>query len=212
MLAKLPVVLAAVVVPALGAVYTVTVGLDETTGDQGIGFDPSSVRPQIGDTITFTFAMNEWVHDPKTVQHTATQSTFENPCTALSGGFDTGVQDTGSVKTNTGASKDYQVTSLDPVWFFSSVGSDCKSGMVFAINPPVSGDQSYAAFHDRALASTGTQPASSSPSSDSATTSTTASDGTPEPTQTQGGGAAGRASIASGVFGLAFVSAIFFWL
>lgn len=128
MLAKLPILLAAVAAgPVLGAVYTVTVGLDETTGDQGIGFDPSSVRPQVGDTITFTFAMNEYVHNPKTVQHSATraynyvaphrrsclkhraESSFENPCTASSAGFDTGVQDTGSVLSNTGFTKDYAV-------------------------------------------------------------------------------------------------------
>ena len=35
---------------------------------------------------------------------TYAESTLEAPCTQLAGGFDTGVHDTGSVKTNTGES------------------------------------------------------------------------------------------------------------
>ena len=39
--------------------------------------------------------------------------------------------------------------------FYSSVGSDCKSGMVLAVNAPTTGEQTAAAFRAKALASTG---------------------------------------------------------
>lgn len=190
MAAKL-VLLALAPAAVLGAVYTVTVGIDETTGDQGLGFDPTSIRPNVGDTITFTFAMNEWIKEPKTVQHSATQSTFEAPCTPLKGGFDTGVHNTGSVHTNTGDSFDFPITSTDPLWFYSSVGNDCKTGMVFAVNPPLSGAQTYAAFHEAARASNGAQ--QPPPSSDNSTETTGSDASTPSQTDTPPN-AAGRAA------------------
>ncbi|KIP10513.1 hypothetical protein PHLGIDRAFT_33880 [Phlebiopsis gigantea 11061_1 CR5-6] len=153
--------------------YTVTVGIDETSGHQGIGFDPSSIRPSAGDTITFTFALPEYLKDPPAVQHSATQSTFDAPCTSKAGGFDTGVQSTGSVNSGTGASFNLLVNDTNPIWFFSSVGTDCKSGMVLSINPPLSGDQTADAFLKSAMASTGT-PSSSSPASSDQISSTSA--------------------------------------
>ncbi|TCD66445.1 hypothetical protein EIP91_001382 [Steccherinum ochraceum] len=54
------------------AVYTVTVGIVELDGKPGLGFDPSSIRPAVGDTITFTFALPEYVKNPTSTQHSAT--------------------------------------------------------------------------------------------------------------------------------------------
>ncbi|KAI0783854.1 hypothetical protein BC629DRAFT_1593991 [Irpex lacteus] len=145
--------------------FTVTVGIDETNGHQGIGFDPSTIVPAAGDTIVFTYALPEYIKNPTSVQHSATQSTFDAPCTPKDGGFDTGVQSTGSANDGTGASFSLTVNNTDPLWFFSSVGADCKSGMVLSVNPPTSGDQTAAAFKAKAMASSGSQQSSASASS-----------------------------------------------
>ena len=47
-----------------------------------------------GDTIEFTFQLPGYVKNGTDAQHTATQSTFEAPCTPKEGGFDTGLQTT----------------------------------------------------------------------------------------------------------------------
>jgi hypothetical protein len=54
------------------------------------------VYPQFvaGDTIEFTFQLPSYIKNPISVQHTVTQSTFENPCSPKLGGFDTGIQTT----------------------------------------------------------------------------------------------------------------------
>jgi plastocyanin len=140
---------------ALGATWTITVGLRETDGEQGIGFDPTFVQASPGDDIAFTFAMNQYVDPVFVAQHTATQSTLEAPCTQLAGGFDTGVHDTGSVKTNTGETFTVRLNDTSPLYFFCGVGDHCKQGMVFAVNPP-NGGIGFAQFLDNAKASTAT--------------------------------------------------------
>ncbi|GJE94574.1 cupredoxin domain-containing protein [Phanerochaete sordida] len=157
--------------------YTVTIGIDETNGQQGIGFDPSAIRPSPGDTITFTYALPEYLKNPPPVQHSATQSTFDNPCTAMSGGFDTGVHETGWVSSSTGDSFNLVVNDTQPLWFFSSVGDDCKQGMVLAVNPPLSGDQTADAFKQKAMLSTST-PSATAPSSSSSPASSQPPSGT----------------------------------
>jgi len=47
-----------------------------------------------GDTIEFTFQLPGYVKNGTDAQHTATQSSFEAPCTPKEGGFDTGLQTT----------------------------------------------------------------------------------------------------------------------
>ena len=66
-----------------------------------------------GDTIEFTFQLPGYVKNGTDAQHTATQSTFETPCTPKEGGFDTGLQTT----TMTGG-KSFTLlvrTAFDPV-------------------------------------------------------------------------------------------------
>jgi hypothetical protein len=195
MLSKSLVALSALVPAALGAVYTVTVGIVEIDGQPGRGFDPSSIRPAAGDTIHFTFSLPEYVKNPPSVQHSATQSTFDTPCTPMSGGFDTGIQTTGSANTNTGNTFELQVNNTDPLWFFSSASGDCGSGMVLSVNPPLTGDQTAAAFVDRAKAQ-GSPPDSSSgaPASSSGappSSSTPASSGAPVSSGAPSSGSAG---------------------
>jgi len=165
-------VLTGLLVSANAFTYTVTVGIDETNGQQGIGFDPSAIRPAAGDTITFNFQLPAYIKSPSSVQHSATQSTFDAPCTPVSGGFDTGIQTTGSVNTNTGLTFNLIVNDTQPLWFFSSANNDCKSGMVLAVNPPLSGDQTAAAFKQNAMSSSGPVSTSSEPTSTASNTGT----------------------------------------
>jgi len=154
---------------ASAATYTVIVGITETDGYQGLGFDPSAILPQAGDAIEFTFQLPDYIKNPASVQHTVTQSTFENPCTPKDGGFDTGIQISGG----TGPSFTLTVNDTQPLWFYSYANQDCNAGMVLAVNPLTSG-QTLAAFQEAAKTAVINTPALSSlPSSVS-----TASSGT----------------------------------
>jgi len=193
MFSKSLVALSALVPAALGAVYTVTVGIVEIDGQPGRGFDPSSIRPSSGDTIHFTFSLPEYVKNPPSVQHSATQSTFDTPCTPMSGGFDSGVQTTGSANTNTGNTFELQVNSTDPIWFYSSASGDCGSGMVLSVNPPLTGEQTAAAFVERAKQQGGGTP----PDSSSSGAPASSSSGAPESSSSSPASSSGGSSASS---------------
>jgi len=103
-------------------------------------FTPSSVSASIGDTILFLFNSGN---------HSATQSTFDNPCTPLSNGFDSGFEP--NIDNTVSPTPNYtiSVTSTGSEWFYSKQGSECESGMVFALNP--SGTQSFSTFRQNAM-------------------------------------------------------------
>jgi plastocyanin len=125
--------------------------------------------------------------------HTATQSTFANPCSPAAGGFDSGlyvsfpflspspslipyfsvpVSDNNSNGPFQEALQaQFQVTDTNPVWVYCRQTGHCQMGMVFAINP---GDK-FAAFQAAAMGNTTTSFSSTaSPAASSATPSTTA--------------------------------------
>jgi len=155
---------------ANAATFTVTVGIKETDGQQGLGYDPSAILPQAGDTIEFTFQLPSYIKNGTDAQHTATQSTFEAPCTPKEGGFDTGLQTT---TVTGGKSFTLLVNDTQPLWFYSYANSDCNAPMVLAVNPPLTG-QSAASFQEAAKTATINHPAppSSSSSSEPSKTST----------------------------------------
>lgn len=118
--------------------------------DNVLAFSPSNITAQAGDTITFQFRQSN---------HSVTQSTFSQPCVALtevstSGqvGFDSGfvyvADNATSFPTFT-----LQVNDTSPVWAFSKQADECLQGMVFSINAPLLGPDSFAEFKDRAKAS-----------------------------------------------------------
>jgi len=146
---------------AHAATYTVTVGITETDGHQGLGFDPSAIVPAVGDTVEFTFQVPDYIKNPVSVQHSATQSTLDNPCTPKPGGFDTGLQTTGA----TGPSFSLAINDTEPLFFYSFANKDCNSGMVLGVN---AGSQ-LVAFQQSATTATINTPSSqsSSPSSSS---------------------------------------------
>lgn len=134
------------VLPVKSAEIQVTVG-----GPGGVTqFNPSSVTANPGDIVTFVFMQKN---------HTATQSTFASPCSAASGGFDTGFIPVSDNNTN-GPFQQAQFTVADtnPVWVYCRQTGHCQKGMVFAINP---GDK-FAAFQAAAMGNSTAQPSATS--------------------------------------------------
>ncbi|CAE6510052.1 unnamed protein product [Rhizoctonia solani] len=155
-------------VPAVLAFdYTVGVGKDETTGKVGMGFDPSSVRPQAGDRIIFEFRAGS---------HSAVESTFTNPCIPKTDGFNSGVvtvPDGTPVDASGLPTAEYIVKDTNPVWFFDQAGGLCTKGAVFSINPELTnGGQTAGQFRANAEAS---DPSTASVAPTSAAASSTAS-------------------------------------
>jgi len=108
-----------------------------TVGEGGsLKFTPETIIAATGDFVQFIFVAKN---------HTATQSTFSSPCSPLIGsdgvthtGFDTGFMPVrpGGKPIVTG----FSVLSTDPLWFYCRHVAHCRKGMVFAINPPKTGN------------------------------------------------------------------------
>ncbi|XP_006464127.1 hypothetical protein AGABI2DRAFT_194700 [Agaricus bisporus var. bisporus H97] len=104
---------------------------DVIVGVQGSFFVPPTTSAREGDLVNFIFGGDI---------HTLTQGTFENPCTYLKGGFDSGLLGRGPE-----FDKPTQVFSLtitnasEPIWFHCAATipyAHCTAGMVGVINPP----------------------------------------------------------------------------
>jgi len=130
-----------------GAVVRATT-INITAGAGGLAFSPPNVTANVGDEILFSFIN----------QHTVTQGTFATPCQNLAGGFDSGPKlgpkDTYVVKVN----------STDPIWIHCNIATHCATGMVAAINAPLTGDLTFSNYQKlaegKAITTTGTQPTS----------------------------------------------------
>lgn len=140
-------------------------------GGSTLTYTPSNITAQVGDTVTFQFMQKN---------HTATQSTFANPCRALtltstSGqvGFDSGFMAVASSAT-TFPTYTVKINDTAPIWVYCKQTGHCGQGMVFAVNAVESGANNYAAFKAQAIQLNGTS---------SSTTSTGA-----QATQTTSGG------------------------
>jgi len=153
-----------VVIPvARGADHQVIVG------GGPLQFNPNQVTAVPGDTVSFTF---------KQANHTATQSTLQNPCQQASGGFDSGFIPVAA--TNTAGPfpiAQFTVVDTNPVWVYCRQGNHCQQGMVFAINP----GNNFAAFQTAATGNNAT--ATTTPPA--ASTSTTAASAAPSGTTPQ---------------------------
>jgi plastocyanin len=114
-----------------GTNHVVIVGGTELT------YSPSSITAAVGDTITFEFQQKN---------HTATQSSFSDPCrklelTSTTGqvGFDSGFM---AVAAGTTQFPTFTVTVNDtsPLWVYCRQTGHCGQGMVFAANAPATGN------------------------------------------------------------------------
>ncbi|KDQ19390.1 hypothetical protein BOTBODRAFT_51811 [Botryobasidium botryosum FD-172 SS1] len=101
-----------------------------TVGANGqLVFNPPNITAEVGDTIVFIFES----------EHTATQSTYQTPCSPSSGGFN-GVSASTSPSTFS-----VKVNNTNPIWVYCAIPGHCKAGMVFAVNAPTTGD-TYESF------------------------------------------------------------------
>jgi len=119
---------------AHAAVWNITVG-----GSAGLVYTPPSVNATTGDILHFIF---------EATNHTVTQSTFETPCSPLLGGVNTGF----NFPVNSSVTSDFPTFDIivtddtQPMWFYCAQPDHCSQGMVFAANPPATGDQTFDAF------------------------------------------------------------------
>jgi len=177
-----------------GTVHSILVGDNET-----LTFSPSSIQAAAGDTIEFTFVSKN---------HSATQSTFTDPCNLAPGGVNSGFQPVpakGSTTMQWSITLDEKSAS-GPLWFFcaqTKPAVHCHAGMVFAINENV--NKSFTQFQMNAMNSANSSASTNSPStSDSSASpagSPASSSSTPGPTSA-GSSAANINAASNGVPGL----------
>ncbi|THU89655.1 hypothetical protein K435DRAFT_802555 [Dendrothele bispora CBS 962.96] len=117
---------AVAILPVLGANFDVIVGQNN-----GFTFTPTSISGAVaGDTITFTFVSRN---------HTATTTTFVNPCPPPAGGVGPGGFETG-FQNAVGADQPVSVVTLSDadthlVSCRQAAGAHCVAGMIFVVNP-----------------------------------------------------------------------------
>lgn len=104
--------------------HTVIVG-----GNGTLTFDPSEIQVAAGDMVAFEFHSKN---------HSATQSSFTEPCT-YNGGVNSGFMAISpALADGTGPFPTWTIIVQNasiPMWFFCAQVGHCSKGMVFAINP-----------------------------------------------------------------------------
>ncbi|GAA5824374.1 hypothetical protein JCM11251_000394 [Rhodosporidiobolus azoricus] len=187
--------------------YSIGVGKNETTGQPGIGFDPSYtviVPHSDGNELAWEFLAG--------THRVVETSGVDNPCNLMDGGYDSGVVrvPAGTLQGN-GPSQSLQLQNDSAVRYFADVGEDfsaCYLGAVFCINTNEA-DPTSACYAARAAAlalgqqygvtatpsntvsgSASSTPASSSSSAAASSTTTSA----PSSSQTNSGSAGRTAS------------------
>ncbi|KAG9017180.1 hypothetical protein FRB90_001446 [Tulasnella sp. 427] len=109
-------------------------------GEAGNVFTPNHVKAHVGDFVTFHFHFKN---------HTVTQSSFEDPCSPLEGGFDSGFMPVAENATEF-PTFTIEVKDKKPIWVHCEQVAHCPSGMVFAVNAPKKGN-TFEEFRDRAM-------------------------------------------------------------
>lgn len=110
-------------------VHVVKVGLNGTQT-----YEPNDFTAAVGDMVQFQFFGGN---------HTATQSTFENPCQPVAAftnntGFHTGfIPAAASEAMGMRAVYTIQVNNTNPLWIYCAQGKHCENGMAMVINKPV---------------------------------------------------------------------------
>lgn len=132
------------------ALFVQGANINVTVGGPGVlKYSPEFVNANPGDIVRFFF---------KQKNHTATQSTFEDPCVRTQDGFDSGFVPVPDVQTSDFPVAELTVIDTSPVWVYCRQANHCQQGMLFAVNP----GNKFAAF--QAAATGGTPQASSTPS------------------------------------------------
>ncbi|KAI0181355.1 Cupredoxin [Hypoxylon sp. FL1284] len=126
--------------PEATATHTVTVG-----GSAGLVYTPPEIKANVGDMVIFEFM---------SANHTASQSTFAEPCKLMEGGMDSGFMPNANNTVDPPPKVAMQVMTTDPQWFYCRQKGHCGKGMVFSINP--SAEKTQAIFQSMAIAQNGT--------------------------------------------------------
>ncbi|KAK0200355.1 hypothetical protein DFS33DRAFT_1480207 [Desarmillaria ectypa] len=115
-------------------------------------FVPPNITATEGEVITFNFSGAPG-------NHSITQSSLANPCTPLSGGFDSGWVFISGEGVSPAPQWNLTVTNAStPIWFYCKQlvpSPHCKVGMIGAINAPMSGNATFDAFLSSAKAFSG---------------------------------------------------------
>jgi len=132
-----------------GEVHNIKVG-----GPGVLAYDPPFITAAIGDTLHFTFLQKN---------HTVTQSSFAKPCepfvddSGAQSGFKSGFQPVPDTMTDGFPTCDWEIKTDKPLWVYcaqSNPVSHCGKGMVFAVNPPATGN-TFDAYKANAVAQDG---------------------------------------------------------
>ncbi|KAG9047887.1 hypothetical protein FS837_001278 [Tulasnella sp. UAMH 9824] len=99
-------------------------------GAAGLVYTPNQVWAHPGDKVKFHFQFKN---------HTVTQSSFDEPCKPLKGGFDSGFMPVG-MDVKDGPTFTIEVKDYEPIWAHCEQIDHCPSGMVFAVNAPEKGN------------------------------------------------------------------------
>jgi len=139
-------------------------------GTAGLVYSPSNITAQVGDTVTFEF------HEKN---HTATQSSFADPCRALTLtsttgqiGFDSEFMPVAANAT-TFPTFTIQINDTTPIWAYCRQAGHCGQGMVFAVNAVETSANTFEAFKAKAIALNGTSTSASGSASASPSASAT---------------------------------------
>ncbi|KAF5138635.1 putative GPI-anchored cupredoxin [Metarhizium anisopliae] len=110
-------------------------------------YNPSNFEATVGTKIEFHYF-------PK--NHTVTQSSFNDPCHPLEGGFFSGFVPTTESPSKTTFT--IEVKDTKPIWFYCGQANHCQKGMIGAVNAPQTGN-TFEAFSALAVkASNSTSP------------------------------------------------------
>ncbi|PBK63597.1 hypothetical protein ARMSODRAFT_529118 [Armillaria solidipes] len=146
--------LVALAVPLLAVAQNTTIQVGGTATEPGgiFQFNPANVTASVGDVITFEFSGAPG-------NHSITQSSLANPCTPLSGGFDSGWVFIPGPGTPAPQWNLTVTNASSPIWFYCKQlvpSPHCKAGMIGAINAPTTGSASFDTFISNAEAFSGT--------------------------------------------------------
>ncbi|KAK4213603.1 hypothetical protein QBC37DRAFT_285569 [Rhypophila decipiens] len=165
-------------------VHVVKVGVNNS-----LTYEPSDLTAAVGDMVQFQFFSGN---------HTATQSTFDKPCSPISQnsnitGFHSGfIPAAASEAMGMRAVYSIMINNTQPLWIYCAKGNHCESGMAMVINKPAANpNRTLAAYKELAKGATTELPTGGAtggtPGQTDATNGT--SDGGAADTGAQGAGA-----------------------
>lgn len=107
-------------------------------------FEQEEIKADVNTMVQFQFY---------TGSHTATQSTFDNPCVPINkiNSSIVGIN-SGPMPPQNGMMKIFTIMINDtkPIWIYCATGTHCQQGMAMVINPPTSGDKTLANYKEAA--------------------------------------------------------------